>query len=543
VDFTLTDANGALSVLDAASSTCDDAGANTDGLGQCTIVFTSNAAGTVTGHASTTLTIDGVLLSRNTNGVAPNSDDAVKTFVDAFITIDPDGTNPVGAPHTFTVTLWKNLGLGGGFVVADGEDVDFTLTDSLGAVSVLDAVSSTCDDAGNNTDTNGQCTIVFTSNTAGTVTGHASSALTVGGVLLFRETDGIALNSDDAVKDFVEGGICLVVIDEEGVDNDFRYIERAAQVISDDGFDITPGELINDEHNFFWDDVPSEDVNRTFPWNLLVDLGFVAPGIPPAGADLVLLPTGQVDDEGWYNLPEGPQILYKDNSRPPNCIYGPGQAGYDAWIAAFIAGTVPQHCLDEVLDVMPLRNQDLAQLVGEECVAVVYDSDISINYEPLFGNLQGERYGLFHFRVETLEVAGSIPENKSDTDFYGLWLRVLGEPPTGAAPLDFVVIRDHEPDSIEINRARCRNNVLDVIGESDFAPGAVMTVSVDGPDAGLNPAVDPFLIEEPMTYIGRGRYRLQFDMSTVPETCSDLNGRRLSIQTDEGGAYNSRIRN
>ena len=37
------------------TSTCDNAGANTDAAGQCTITFTSNSAGKVTGHATATL--------------------------------------------------------------------------------------------------------------------------------------------------------------------------------------------------------------------------------------------------------------------------------------------------------------------------------------------------------------------------------------------------------------------------------------------------------------------------------------------------------
>src|SRR6266508_3536122 len=55
VDFTLTDSNGASSSLNAAASTCDDAGDNLDEFGQCTIVFVSYSAGQVTGHASITL--------------------------------------------------------------------------------------------------------------------------------------------------------------------------------------------------------------------------------------------------------------------------------------------------------------------------------------------------------------------------------------------------------------------------------------------------------------------------------------------------------
>jgi uncharacterized repeat protein (TIGR01451 family) len=209
VDFTLTDSNGAASVLNSASSTCDDAGANTDASGQCTIVFTSNSAGEVTGHASSNISVGGLSLFRETDGTAPNSDDTVKTFVDAYITIAADATNEVGAPHTFTVTVYEDDGSGSGFQPAAGEDVDFTLTNANGAAFVLDAGNSTCNDAGANTDANGECTIVFTSNSAGEVTGHASSNISVGGLSLFRETDGTAPNSDDAVKAFVDAYITI----------------------------------------------------------------------------------------------------------------------------------------------------------------------------------------------------------------------------------------------------------------------------------------------------------------------------------------------
>ena len=209
VDFTLTDSNGAANVLDAASSTCDNAGENLDANGECTIVFTSNSAGQVTGHATVTLTVGGVSLTRETDGLSNNSDDAVKTFVDAAISIGPNATNAVGDPHTFTVTVTQDAGDGNGLVAAGNGHVDFTLTDSNGALSVLDAASSTCDEAGPNLDASGQCTIVFTSNSAGTVTGHASVTLTVGGVSLTRETDGLSNNSGDAVKNFVDAAISI----------------------------------------------------------------------------------------------------------------------------------------------------------------------------------------------------------------------------------------------------------------------------------------------------------------------------------------------
>jgi hypothetical protein len=221
VDVTLTGTNGAAPVLNAAASTSDDNqpnGDNLDASGQTTAVFTSATAGQVTGHATVTLVVGGVTLTRQTDGLFGNSGDAVKTFVDARISISPNATNPVGAPHTFVVTVLKDDGLtaaqGGdgvtGFTPATVGNVDVTLTDSGGAVSILDTAASTSDDnqpIGDNLDNSGQTKTVFTSNTAGTVTGHATVSLVVGGVTLVRQTDGLAGNSGDAIKKFVKPGI------------------------------------------------------------------------------------------------------------------------------------------------------------------------------------------------------------------------------------------------------------------------------------------------------------------------------------------------
>src|SRR5204862_49917 len=128
VNFTLTDSSGATHT--AATGTCTNVGANTDTNGQCTIVFTSPTTGKVTGHASWT----GALgtpspFTVQTDGVSPNSADAVKTFVNAYIQIAPNATNQVGQAHTFVVTLFKDTGTGV-FVPAAGEHVDVTLTDA-----------------------------------------------------------------------------------------------------------------------------------------------------------------------------------------------------------------------------------------------------------------------------------------------------------------------------------------------------------------------------------------------------------------------------
>ncbi len=217
VDFTLTNSLGALAVLNAAASTCDNVGPNTDVNGQCTIVFTSNSPGLVTGHASSSVQVGGLSVFRQTDGLGGNTGDANKRFVDARIGIAPDDINEVGQTHTFIVTVQKDAGTGAGFVGASGEHVSFTLTDANGAVDIIDTGTSTCDDLGPNTDGSGMCTIVFTSNIAGIVTGHASASVHVGGLVIAVATDNVGGNTGDAHKRFVDAFILIGPDDTNGI--------------------------------------------------------------------------------------------------------------------------------------------------------------------------------------------------------------------------------------------------------------------------------------------------------------------------------------
>jgi hypothetical protein len=120
----------------------------------------------------------------NCNANPPSVSAGSQAFlVNAEISIGPNATNLVGVPHTFTVTLEKDQGDGKRLVPHAGEQ---------GAVSLTD-----------NTDASGQCTITFTSNTAGTVTGHAKSTLSAGGLGITVQTDGVSPNSGDPIKTFV----------------------------------------------------------------------------------------------------------------------------------------------------------------------------------------------------------------------------------------------------------------------------------------------------------------------------------------------------
>ncbi len=223
VDFLLTGSGGATPVLDAGASTCDDAGDNLDSNGQCTIVFTSATTGTVTGNATATLMKSfaegNITVTRSTDGTGLNSDPSVKRFVNATISIAPDDVNSIEETHTFTVTVLQDTGDGSGLVVATVGHVNFTLAPSGGASANLNAAASTCDDAGDNLDSSGQCTIVFTSPTAGTVTGSATVTLDFtfpeGNIILTRTT-GTAGNGANAVKIFVDGSISWRKVDNLG---------------------------------------------------------------------------------------------------------------------------------------------------------------------------------------------------------------------------------------------------------------------------------------------------------------------------------------
>jgi len=342
---------------------------------------------------------------------------------------------------------------------------------------------------------------------------------------------------------------CMVIIDEDGVDNGMQPVINAAATCG-----VTSAQLVNDTGP----GLPTQVGNPPLLWNELVEDGLC--GAPDGNGRLVLMPTGQVNDEGWFAPP--PRIaagIQYEGGTPGGCsMYTGSLAAYDLWLSDFAAGIVPQACLDKVRDVMPLRNQELHQLVGKTCVAIVYDSDRGINFVPLNVNLQGDRYGKFTFKVEALE----LPPTGTSSRLYDLWLRIL-PPQEPGVPLRVKLVNEG-PDSIQVTQAIFDDatSTLTVIGTSN-KPGndttpwwltdtynsatlptprtdgntiAYMTVSVDdgaSPDTTANPLVDPFILEVPMTFVAGNIYQAVFTMIPV-----DLDGRRLSIQTDEGGVNN-----
>ena len=129
-------------------------------------------------------------------------------------------------------------------------------------------------------------------------------------------------------------------------------------------------------------------------------LGLRAPLPAFSGANIsevITLHTGEVGDEGWF----APKTI------PANwTTAGPTSSGLRNFVGVtnpvgpgLGTGSDPEALLDKILDITPLRATGLKQLEGQIVCAVVYDSDISINYGPLNGSLKGANLGIVAFKV------------------------------------------------------------------------------------------------------------------------------------------------
>lgn len=269
----------------------------------------------------------------------------------------------------------------------------------------------------------------------------------------------------------------LVLLSEHALDNGKSTVISAAQLLG-----TTPEFLTNDSNT-------SLIGNPWLPWSSIY------------AGNVVTLPMGGPGNEGMFTLP----------------------AELPFPLANFVDGTVPQPSLGEVPGIMPVRNQDLAELVGRTFVAIVYDGAIGLNYGPLEANLQGERYGRFAFTVLEVVLPGTISESGSSSSFYDLRIRVEG-PIAAGLPLS-VPTYDVPADSIQINKAQWQNNVLTISSTSGLGELATMKVSVDD-----------FTFESPMAYNTlTAQYEAQF------YSAANLVGRRVTVSTREGGSYSGTV--
>src|SRR4051812_703328 len=177
----------------------------TDANGDCTVTFTSNHTGAITGHAEATVTTGTSTFDVATGGEGALTGDAVERFVNAKIALSPlTAVNPLDAPHTITANVQQDdsfdAGAPGdgatGFGPApDGTTVTFTLVNNTAGAAFVNGVDS-C------TTTGGTCSVVINSSTPGAVETHATTTFDVGGVSLTRASGTGAPNSADAHKTY-----------------------------------------------------------------------------------------------------------------------------------------------------------------------------------------------------------------------------------------------------------------------------------------------------------------------------------------------------
>ncbi|MCP9200973.1 hypothetical protein MKO06_13725 [Gramella sp. GC03-9] len=168
--------------------------------------------------------------------------------------------------------------------------------------------------------------------------------------------------------------------------------------------------------------------------------------------------SGQVGDEGFFapsTIPDSWISAGPTNSGLQNYLTpGPGLGA---------EGDDPEVLLDEIPDVIPLRATGLKMLEGETVYVVVYDSDISINYDPIEANLQGDNLGIVAFDV--LSVTERTNGSSSDLPVISIRIRDAEEigqlnlglfsnapvPESSSEPFD--VEPPAGPESIEIVNA------------------------------------------------------------------------------------------
>lgn len=177
--------------------------------------------------------------------------------------------------------------------------------------------------------------------------------------------EGIFSNSDDDGPDqFQNTEAVFLLIDEESIDNG------------------------NEPNNFSETDVNDQ----------LADIGLRQPlkYFADNVGKTINLYTGQVGDEGWFAL-KTIITSWKETGPTTNGLKNyltPGPS-----LGAPVPDDGREVLLDEIPNVTPLRATGLKMLEGKTVLAVVYDSDISINYDPLEGNLQGANLGRVAFDV------------------------------------------------------------------------------------------------------------------------------------------------
>ena len=213
------------------------------------------------------------------------------------------------------------------------------------------------------------------------------------------------MDDDDATCEIV-GGVKFIIIDEDSIDNDDEPFtkETCFQYLNPSVFTTNPGcgDFEDDTSSPVNDDLADPGVRDELRW-------FDAnPG------EMAELQVGHISDEGWFAPQEIPQSW--DDA---DVVFKNGEIHEADGIRNFVGvmdptggplipgeglgvGDDPEIFLDKIPNVEPIRFEGLKGLLDMTLCAVVYDSDISVNYlDPGVenANLQGANLGIVAFTV------------------------------------------------------------------------------------------------------------------------------------------------
>jgi hypothetical protein len=211
----------------------------TDANGEATVTINSNVVGVSTVSATfEDEIVDGYSETKvkiSTDGTSDNSGPAVKTYVNARITIKNPGDNVVGNQHTFTILLERDLGDTNGFVPFTGQTVNATLS---GVGYFVGSSSMT-------TDANGEATVTINSNGPGVSTVSASFEGEIvsgyAGTYIDISTDGTAGNSGPVAKTWWVGRITLTpASDTNGITESHEIVAKVEYTKDGTSWTIVP---------------------------------------------------------------------------------------------------------------------------------------------------------------------------------------------------------------------------------------------------------------------------------------------------------------
>jgi hypothetical protein len=187
----------------------------TDGTvdGKCTVEFTTNKTGTVTGSAEANVKVAD-------HNIPVTSGEVSVTFVDANISIDQaEDTNGIGEDHEFTVTVKVDDGSGGGLDPFEGATPEVTVSPIPNSGPGVCGTTDSEENFVAGTDEFGRCTVVIRSDVVETFTANASVNLDhLEGLLMSRETNGDAGpgGSLPVTKAYVSGSLIWFKQDSSG---------------------------------------------------------------------------------------------------------------------------------------------------------------------------------------------------------------------------------------------------------------------------------------------------------------------------------------